>query len=228
MQTSGKLRNRLVLVLTLAVLAASSGLGLPPSPRPAGVSPLQPPLPGLCPLPAQAIADFDGDRLPDRAELFSNGFQKNIQLTLSSPGVKSLNFSAETPQPGTLCAEDVDHDSDNDLVWVSDQQLSHTALWLNNGSGEFTRINEPTAYTAEIKRAVAGASRNGLLAAPVGKRLSATRTSSFSPLAAPGNSLREIAPARAPHYFHHSCVAKTHPCVSRYPKRGPPHVAHLI
>jgi hypothetical protein len=228
MRTSGKLRTKLVFVLTLTVIAASSGFGWPPSARPEGVSPLQPPLPELFPLPAQAIADFDGDRLPDRAELFSNGFQKNIHLTLSSPWVRSLNFSAETQQPGTLCAEDVDRDSDNDLVWVSDQQLIHTALWLNNGIGEFTRINEPTAYTAEIKRAVAGESRNGLLASPGGKQLSATRTSSFSLLARLGNSFREVPPARAPHYFHHSCVAETHPCISRYPKRGPPHFAHLI
>src|SRR5262249_62358832 len=102
--------------------------------------------------PAQAVTDFDGDRLPDRAELTSNGPYKNIHLTLSSPRVTNLHFSTESQQPGSIHAEDIDSDGDNDLIWVSDQQPTQSELWLNNGSGDLARGADTSAYITEIRR----------------------------------------------------------------------------
>src|SRR5215470_2190882 len=176
MQTRGGLRRKLAHLL---MVATAAGLGFPWSPRQESSSLNHAPLPRSLTLPAQAAADFDGDRLPDRAELVSEGFQKNIQLTFSSHRAPSLHFSSETLQPGSIYVEDIDCDSDDDLIWVSDGQATYTTLWLNNGIGELARVSNPSAYATEIKRLVAGDSGNGSLASSSGGRLSATAASGF-------------------------------------------------
>jgi hypothetical protein len=219
MQTRGGLGRKLALLL---ILAMASGLGLPLSPRQESSSLNRAPLPILLPLPAQAVADFDGDRLPDRAELVSNGFHKNIQLRFSSHWAPSLRFSSETQQPGSIYAEDIDRDSDNDLIWVSGAQPSHTALWLNNGIGKLARVSDPATYATEINRLVAGGSRNGSLASSVSGRPRATETSGFYLPALSGNHLPEAPRGASPKISRRGCAAVLSPCVSRYPKRGPP------
>ena len=219
MQTRGGLRRKLAFLL---MLATASGLGLPWSPPQRTSSFDRASLPMLFPLPAQAVADFDGDCLPDRADLVSNGSNKNIQLTFSSRWAPSLHFSSETQQPGSIYVEDIDHDSDNDLIWVSDWQPSHTALWLNNGIGELSRVSDPGAYATEIKRLVAGGGQNGSLATSVGEPLRATETSGFYIPALADNHLPEIPHSTSPNSSGRSLAAALSPCVSRYPKRGPP------
>src|SRR5215813_2115927 len=188
MQTRGGLRRKLALLLLLAM---ASGPGLPWSHQQESSSLNRAPLPTLLPFSAQAVADFDGDRLPDRAELVSDGLQKNIQLTFSSHWAPSLHFSTETQQPGSIYAEDIDRDSDDDLVWVSDGRSAHTALWLNNGIGELARVRDPSAYATEIKRLVAGGSGNGSLASSSSGRLIATAASGFYLPAQPDDHLPE-------------------------------------
>ena len=173
-------------------------------------------------LPAQAVADFDGDHLPDWAELVSNGVNKNIHLTLSSLHVTILNFSSETQQPGSIFAEDIDRDSDDDLIWVSDPQATQTALWLNNGVGELARVSDTATYAAEIKRLVAGGSFNGYLASFAGGQMRATATSGFDILPLPDNRLPGAPHSTSPKSSRRGCAAVLSPCVCRYPKRGPP------
>lgn len=219
MRTRGGLRKKLALVL---ILAMASGPGLPWCPHQESSSLDRAPLPMLLPPPAQAVADFDGDRLPDRAELVSKGFHKNIQLTFSSHRAPSLRFFSETQQPGSIYADDIDRDSDNDLIWVSGGQSSHTALWLNNGIGELARVSDPAAYATEIKRLVAGGSRNGSLASSVSGRPRATATSGFYLPALFDNHLSESPRGASPKISRRGCAVPLSPCVSRYPKRGPP------
>src|SRR5215467_12805934 len=114
MLTKGGLRKKLALLLTVAVVAATTKIG------PAQYSqrerpPLRSPAaPVLFSPQSQAVMDFDGDQFPDQAELTSNGTYKHIHLRLSSPWVANLHFSTESPQPGSIHAEDIDHDGDND------------------------------------------------------------------------------------------------------------------
>ena len=222
MRTKGSLRKTLALLIIVAVMAtATETVSIRDSQqdRPSSRSA---PLPIRFRTPAQAVTDFDGDRLPDRAELISNGFHKHIRLTLGSPCVTNLSFSTESPQPGRIRAEDIDHDSDNDLIWVSGWQPSHTALWLNNGIRELSRVSDPGAYATEIKRLVAGGGQNGSLATSVGERLRATETSGFYIPALADNHLPEIPHSTSPNSSGRSLAAALSPCVSRYPKRGPP------
>jgi hypothetical protein len=225
MQIRGGLRRKLALIL---MLATPAGLGLPWSPRQESSSLKHAPLPMPLTLPAQAVADFDGDRLPDRAELVSDGFQKNIQLTLSSKWAPSLHFSSETQEPGSIYAEDIDRDSDDDLIWVSDGQSTHTALWLNNGIGELERVSDPSAYATEIKRLVAGGNRNGSLASSSSGRLRATAASGFYLPAQPDDHLPEAPHSNSLKNPRRGSAAALSPCVSRYPKRGPPSFSHEL
>jgi hypothetical protein len=222
MRTKGNLRRKLALLLIVAVVAATTEIGPSRDSRQDRPSFNPALLTVQFPNPAQAVADFDGDRLPDRAELTSNGSYKNIHLTLGSPWVTNLHFSTESLQPGSIHAEDIDHDGDNDLIWVSDQQPTQAALWLNSGIGVFTRVADASAYITEIKRLIADESRGGLFALPDNERLLATGTNGCSLLLWSDDHL-----PIAPHSitlpaFGRNHAAELSPCVTRYPKRGPP------
>ncbi|MBO0725825.1 MAG: VCBS repeat-containing protein [Blastocatellia bacterium] len=222
MRIIGNLRKKLALLLIVAVGAATVMTGLVRDSRHDRLLPSFRPLPARYLTPAQAITDFDGDQFPDRAELTSDGLYKNIHLTLSSPWATNLRFSTETAQPGSIHAEDIDYDGDNDLIWVSDQQPAQSALWLNSGIGEFTRVADASAYIAQIKRLTADESQGGLFAAPADEQFLATGTSEYSLLARSGDCL-----PIAPHSItlpgnSRNCAAELPPCIARYPKRGPP------
>jgi hypothetical protein len=222
MRTKGSLRKTLALLLIVAVMATATetvSIRGSQQDRPSSSSA---PLPVRFQTPAQAVTDFDGDRLPDRAELTSNGFHKRIRLTLSSPCVTNLSFSTESPQPGRIRAEDIDHDSDDDLIWVSDQQATGNALWLNNGIGEFARVTDTSAYITDIKRLIADESQGGLFALSSNEQLLATGTSGY-PLLARSNGSFPVAPHSVilPG-FSRNCATEPSPCITRYFKRGPP------
>jgi hypothetical protein len=222
MRTKGSLRKKLALLLIVAVVAATVETGPARDSRQDRVSLNFAPLPVRFQNPAQAVTDFDGDLFPDRAELTSNGSYKNIRLTLSSPKVTNLSFFTESPQPGSLYAEDIDRDGDNDLIWVSNQQPTQSELWLNDGTGDLARVADTSAYITEIKGLVADESHRGLFASSANEQLLATGTSEYSLLRRSDNSLPV-----APHSITipgsgRNCAAELSPCITRYPKRGPP------
>ena len=221
MRTTGDLRQKLALLLIITVVAATTEMSPPRDSRQDHLSLKSAPLPIRFPSPTQVVADFDGDRLPDRAELSSNGFHKNIHLTLSSSWVTNLSFSTESYQQGSLHQQDIDHDSDNDLIWVSDQQPTYTALWLNNGTGEFIRVAEPSTYVAEIKSLIDYESQSGFLVSSASERLLAIGTNGFLLLAR--SDPNPVAPYSIMlSAFGRNCAAELSPCIARYPKRGPP------
>ena len=222
MRTKDSLRKILAILLIIAVVAANSETGFVQDSQQDRLSLNFPPLPVRFSASAQAVMDFDGDRFPDQAELISNGLHKHIHLRLSSPRVTNLHFSTESPQPGSLHAEDIDNDGDNDLIWVSERQATHSELWLNSGIGEFARVTDTSAYIADIERLVADDSRNGVFASSIDDQFPATETSEDSLLAR-----GEERPPIPPHsvtlpYFGRNCAAELAPCITHYPKRGPP------
>src|SRR5262249_40621820 len=133
-----------------------------------------------------------------------------------------LYFSTKTLQTGSIHAEDVDYDGDNDLIWVSDQQPIQSALWLNNGAGEFTRVTDTSAYTTEIKRLVADESQSGIFDSSADEQLLAAGANGI-PLLARSDGCLPVAPHSIilPR-FGHNHTAELSPCIASYPKRGPP------
>lgn len=138
--------------------------------------------PGIPVLPSSTLADFDGDLLPDVAEVYTIGFDKSIRITLSSSAGEDLEFSLETPDRGSIVAEDVDCDSDNDLIWISSLLPTHAALWINNGSAGFTRARDDSAFTAAGRILIPAHGSDGRFLSATGKRLTAIRSISFTPL----------------------------------------------
>src|SRR5262244_2294265 len=177
MRTKGNLRTKLALLLVIALVAATTEIGPARDSRQDRLMLNSAPLPVRFQSPAPAVTDFDGDRSPDLAELTSNGFHKHIHVTLSSPWVANLHFSTESQQPGSIYAEDIDHDGDNDLIWVSDRQPTQSALWLNSGVGQFTQVADASAYITDIKRLIADESQNDLFALAADEQSLATETS---------------------------------------------------
>lgn len=222
MRTKGSFKKTLALLLIVAVAATATetfSIRDSQQDRPSSISA---PLPIRFRTPAQAVMDFDGDRLPDRAELTSNGFHKHIRLTLGSPCVTNLSFSTDSPQPGRIRAEDIDHDSDNDLIWVSDQQATGCALWLNNGIGEFARVTDASAYITDIKRLIADESQSGLFALFSNEELPATEPSGYLLLSRSNGGFPVAPHSNMLPGLSRNCAAELPPCITRYLKRAPP------
>jgi hypothetical protein len=96
------------------------------------------------------IADFDGDCRPDRSELLSNGFEKQIQVDFADLRTTQLRFTSKVADPGRLFAVDIDHDGDVDLVWIALSDQRTDVVWINDGKGKFEVAKDDTPYVTEI------------------------------------------------------------------------------
>src|SRR5262249_46952129 len=129
----------LVFTWTCALLLCASicrgteaGVGVPQSPS---VSPGLP----------FAVADFDGDLLPDVAavQIGQSGFAQTdywIQVQLSASGRQTIHVMA--PSGGLqVTAKDLNGDLAPDLVLTTSWSREPVAVYLNDGHGRFTRVD---------------------------------------------------------------------------------------
>jgi len=103
--------------------------------------------------------DFDGDHKPDKAELFSSGLAKIIEISFGNSRRGHLRFNTESSDQGELLTLDINHDNYPDLVWVSGAQPRKTKVWLGDGEGNFEVAKDSESYAAEIN-ALLGTSDN--------------------------------------------------------------------
>ena len=88
-----------------------------------------------------AIADFDDDKKPDGAVLYSSGgllSQNNFRIELHLTGRENTELTFQSSQTALeLVAVDIDHDGDTDVI--VQQALTHERLrvWINDGNGAF-------------------------------------------------------------------------------------------
>jgi hypothetical protein len=107
------------------------------------------PVTSLGPGPQFAIADFDGDVRPDLASVQAGSNSSGttvywIQLQLTAAGRRSFRLVA--PAGGLwIEARDVNGDHAVDLVLATAWFNQPVAIFLNNGHGEFSRV-EPAAF----------------------------------------------------------------------------------
>jgi hypothetical protein len=87
--------------------------------------------------PRPLFVALDGDALLDEVKLSSTGQYKNIRVSLSASWTRFLSFDSGAPDPGRLVFGDIDHDSDQDLVWYSQIDPGEIFFWLNDGKGSF-------------------------------------------------------------------------------------------
>jgi hypothetical protein len=87
-----------------------------------------------------ALADFDGDHRIDRATLDSTGRRKRIDIRFSQTKPSTvLYFDTGTEDGGSLFANDIDNDGDNDLIWSDLVHPDNVVVWLDDGTGRFER-----------------------------------------------------------------------------------------
>ena len=116
----------------------------------------QAPSPSAGPGVPFAIADLDGDQRPDLATIETgqtNSPATNdywVQLRLSA--VKPASFRLVAPQGGLLIeVRDVNGDHALDLVLSTAWRRNPVAILLNDGHGNFSRV-EPAAYPAAFNQ----------------------------------------------------------------------------
>jgi hypothetical protein len=141
---AGKLGRRLFLWILVALLFGFAGrqqaeaAGLPNEPLTAAGAG-----------PQFAIADLDGDLLPDLASIQADanivgGTNYRIQLRLSGVGQQTVQFVG--PAGGLrIEARDVNGDDAVDLVLTTAWLGRPVAILLNDGQGRFSRV-EPAAF----------------------------------------------------------------------------------
>jgi hypothetical protein len=97
------------------------------------------------------LSDFDGDNKLDEAQLSSNGRYKSISVRLGSPSWKSLSFDSGFSERGSLISSDIDSDGDADLIWISQTDPQKLVIWLGDGRGEFSIVNESESYFSRVQ-----------------------------------------------------------------------------
>jgi hypothetical protein len=91
-----------------------------------------------------AVADLDGDHIPDVASGInightSAGYSYRVDFDLSS-GAEPKSFSVFSEEPSGLNIEAIDVDGDEhlDIVITGRLSLRPIGIWINDGSGRFT------------------------------------------------------------------------------------------
>lgn len=222
MRRSGVANRISILLLSLSVAVTTTGSGVAFGNWQVNIGSSHDRRTSEYPLPSATLADFDGDLLPDAAEVFSIGFDKKIELTLSSLTKQDLYFSHETPESGSILAEDVDSDSDNDLIWISNLLPTHTALWINNGTAGFTRAREHSAFDALISRFIPGNRGDGRYLSIIAERLIAIRSFVFTPLSRTDNCLPSDIYSHRDPLITPDQTEYISPCLASHFDRGPP------
>src|SRR5215813_2670617 len=98
--------------------------------------------------------DLDNDLRADYLSLLSNGFDKTIQIRFGNARNRKLTFTSVSANPGTLLADDIDHDGDLDLIWLASLDQKTAVVWINDGSGDFSEAADSAQYGAELNRVI--------------------------------------------------------------------------
>ena len=167
------------------------------------------------------FSDFDGDNKVDQAELFSNGTQKRIHVTLGQFAWKSLSFDSGVMDRGRLVSRDIDSDGDTDLIWVSENYPKKFITWLGDGRGNFELAQESEQQLRHIEgelwrdahpKVIQNADGQELWCVPVTPSHAAIQTVTYRAFA--GSSEKSTSPAPV--------TGISEPSHSAVRKRGPP------
>jgi hypothetical protein len=99
------------------------------------------------------LADFDGDRRLDEAELHSVGTHHCIHVRFGNRHETYLESGPGPHSLGRLLARDVNHDNKSDLIWLSQLRSEPAMVWLGDGLGNFAQIADRSAYESELRSA---------------------------------------------------------------------------
>jgi len=101
-----------------------------------------------------AVADLDGDHIPDLASGIStghtsDGYSYRVDLDLSgNQGAKTLSVFSDDSTGLNIEAVDIDGDHDLDLI-ITGRLSQPISVWLNDGRGRFTQ-GDPAKYVLSV------------------------------------------------------------------------------
>jgi len=101
-----------------------------------------------------AVADLDGDHIPDIASGISTGhtsegYSYRVDLDFSgNPGAKTLSVFSTDSTGLNIEAVDIDGDHDLDLI-ITGRLSQPISVWLNDGRGSFTQ-GDPAKYALSV------------------------------------------------------------------------------
>lgn len=104
-----------------------------------------------------AIADLDGDNIPDlasgvRTALTAQGYSYRVDLDLSTnPEAKTFNVVSQDSTGLNIEAVDIDGDHDLDLLVSGRLSPRPIGIWVNDGRGRFTR-GDPAGYVLQTSQ----------------------------------------------------------------------------
>lgn len=88
-----------------------------------------------------ALADFDADDKTDQASVSGIGLWKSIAVSFSRTESRTiLSFRGEDYGNGSLLADDIDNDGDEDLIWTDLLHEESVHVWENDGEGHFKSV----------------------------------------------------------------------------------------
>jgi len=105
-----------------------------------------------------AVADLDGDHIPDIASGISTGhtsegYSYRVDLDFSgNRGAKTLSVWSDDSSGLNIEAVDIDGDDDLDLV-ITGRLSRPISVWLNDGRGRFTQA-DPAKYVLSLWQTV--------------------------------------------------------------------------
>jgi hypothetical protein len=147
--TASFLRGFLALFLLASALAGAAAGADVPKPSTLSVGPGLP----------FAVADFDGDNLPDLVgvQAGESGVSRTnywIQLQLSASGRQTISIVA--PAGGLqIAARDVNGDQIPDLIFTTTWLRQPVAIFINDGHGTFSRV-APDAFPDAFRESQTG------------------------------------------------------------------------
>lgn len=93
------------------------------------------------------LADFDGDKRLDQADLHLAGAHRCIRVRFGDSRESHLEFHTTHQVLGTLLTRDINHDNKPDLIWVYHFQSEPMLVWLGDGLGHFLK---PAAASVDV------------------------------------------------------------------------------
>ena len=95
-------------------------------------------------------SDLNGDLRPDQVRLITSDKNGLIHIRFARGGSKLISFESQTVDQGLLYADDIDNDSALDLVWIVRNRPETAVIWLGDGLGNFTAVEDISPYKSNL------------------------------------------------------------------------------
>lgn len=189
----------------------------------AGCSPQKTPrVPTLYASGLPVLADLDGDKATDSVKLSSNNLNKTIDIRFANLRTSQFRFAANTSDPGTLVAKDIDGDGDLDLIWLEGRDQKTAIVLINDGKGDFTQAKDNTPYASALNALLSNSDPSDQPSLQTASQILSLTSSSFPDVGLNAGSGLDYSTLQTVALVGFSGFANRSAFLSYLHKRGPP------